>query len=233
MRRYLAMLLARPPEDRLKMACSMSATARALARAGILAESPQASPGAVRRGLFLRFYGREFSAEERERISNRLEGREAQASDSPRRVPVNWDDLETALSSNADEWTSYLDLRTGEVQTMPFAHWDDEDDWPSPEDIDDGLAAGHLLAIEPLGARVEYTWMADFAATVTDGRLRDRLDIALDGRGAFRRFKNALRDHPAERERWFAFRDERLRAAAQEWLIDHEIEPTTNPPARR
>ena len=38
---------------------------------------------------------------------------------------------------------------------------------------------------------------------------------------------NALLDSPAERERWFAFRDERLRAAAREWLADHNVEPTT------
>jgi hypothetical protein len=68
MQRYRAMLLARSPEDRLKMGCSMSATARALVRASVLAQDPQASPVALRRALFLRFYGHEFKAAERERI---------------------------------------------------------------------------------------------------------------------------------------------------------------------
>jgi hypothetical protein len=66
------MLLARSPEERLKMGCSMGSTARILARASILAHDPHASPAAVRRALFLRFYGHEFPTVERERILERL-----------------------------------------------------------------------------------------------------------------------------------------------------------------
>jgi Uncharacterised protein family (UPF0158) len=61
---------------------------------------------------------------------------------------------------------------------------------------------------------------------VRDARLRDRLEVVLDCRGAFRRFKNVLLDFPAERERWFALRDERLHAAARDWLGELRIEPT-------
>jgi len=68
MARYRAMLLARSPEERLKMGSSMSATARALVRASVLARDPHASPAALRRALFLRLYGDEFEAAERERI---------------------------------------------------------------------------------------------------------------------------------------------------------------------
>ena len=71
--------------------------------------------------------------------------------------------------------------------------------------------------------------MAEFAASVTNGRFRDRLEAALDGRGAFRRFKTALLGDLAERDRWFAFRDGRLRAAAREWLAEQGIEPTPAP----
>ena len=227
MRRYHAMLLARPPADRLKMGCSMSATARALARASVLAQDPHASPAALRCALFLRFYGHEFDMAERERILARLGQGEP-----PRRVPVNWDDLEMALTTNGIEWTCYLDLRTGEVCMVSMNSFGGDGDWPSEEEIDAGLETGHLLPVEPLGSSVEYGWMAEFAGTVRDARLRDRLDVALDGRGAFRRFKNVLLDFPPERERWFAFRDERLRTVALEWLAEQGIEPTTPPPAR-
>ena len=92
---------------------------------------------------------------------------------------------------------------------------------------------GGEIAIEPLGSSVEYGWTAEFAASVTDTNLHDRLEVALDGRGAFRRFKNTLVRAPAERERWFAFRDARLREAAREWLAEQWIEPTVDPPALR
>lgn len=73
-RRYRAMLLRRSGEERLKMGCSMHAAARALVRASVLEKEPQASPAAVRRALFLRFYGHEFDAAARERILAALEG---------------------------------------------------------------------------------------------------------------------------------------------------------------
>ena len=233
--RLRAMLLARSPEERLKMGCSMSATARALARASVLAQDPHASSAAVRRVLFLRFYGHEFDAAERERIMDWLDRAETppQPHGSPRRVPVNWDDLEMALTTNPAEWTCYLDARSGEVQMVRLDGLGEDEDGPSEEEIDAALGAGHLIRVEPLGSRVEYGWMAAFVATVDDARLRDRLEVALDGRGAFRRFKNVLLYFPAERERWFAFRGERLRAAAREWLAEQGIEPTTVPPDRR
>ena len=233
MQRYRAMLLARSPEERLKMGCSMNATARALVRASVLAEDPHASPAAMRCALFLRFYGHEFEPAARERILVRLGVDEPAPRRSPRRVPVNWDDLEMALTSSHGEWTCYLDVRTGEVTMVLVARFGDDDDGPSREEIDAGLDAGHLIHIAPLGSPVEYGWMAEFATTVRDPRLRDRLEVALDGRGAFRRFRNVLRDHPAQRDRWFAFRDERLHAAARDWLTGQGIEPTRERRNRR
>ena len=116
---------------------------------------------------------------------------------------------------------------------LPTDRFGADDDWPSEEELDADLAEGHLIHVEPLGSSVEYGWMAEFAGTVADAHLRDLLDVALDGRGAFRRFKDVLRDYPAEREAWFAFRDEHVRAAAREWLAENGIDPTTAPPRRR
>jgi hypothetical protein len=150
----------------------------------------------------------------------------------PGRIPVDWDEMGMALTTNPSERSCYLDARTGEVVMAPVDRFDD-DDWPSDEEIEAGLDAGHLLAIEPLGSSVEYGWMAEFAASVGNARLRERLDSAIAGRGAFRRFKAALLDHPAERERWFAFRDGRLWNVVREWLAEHGIEPATRPPPSR
>jgi len=151
---------------------------------------------------------------------------------TPRKAPVNWDDLEMALTTNAGEFTCYLDVRNGGVQMVFVDRLGGDDDWPSEEEIDAGMAAGHLLHVEPLGSSVEYGWMAESAGTVGDARLRDLLGGALDGRGAFRRFKDVLLEHPVEREGWFAFRDGHVRAAAREWLAENGIEATTAPPCR-
>jgi hypothetical protein len=67
-RRYRAMLLARFGGERLKIGCSMHATAQALVRASVLASDPRALSAELRCALFLRFYGQEFATDERERI---------------------------------------------------------------------------------------------------------------------------------------------------------------------
>ncbi len=140
-----------------------------------------------------------------------------------RRLPIDWNELETALTWRSDEGGQYLDLGTGEI----IAWMGPDDDVMSEEDVDSGLIEGRLLDIEPLESSVEYGWMAEFAGSVTDPALAQLLEVALNGRGAFRRFKDVLAGYPAERERWFAFHGERVREAAQEWLNRNGIEAIT------
>ena len=71
--RYRAMLMQRSGEERLTMGCAMRDTARALVEASIREQDPQATPEAVRKGLFLRFYGHEFDVESRAKILAAIE----------------------------------------------------------------------------------------------------------------------------------------------------------------
>ena len=71
--RYRAMLMQRSGEERLMMGCAMRETARALVEASIREQDPQATPEAVRKGLFLRFYGHEFDADSRTKIFAAIE----------------------------------------------------------------------------------------------------------------------------------------------------------------
>jgi hypothetical protein len=148
-----------------------------------------------------------------------------------RQVSIDWDDLELALSMNTDEARSYLDLRTGKVELASNDFIGDVG--MSREEVETGFIEGYLIRIEPVSSHTEYRWMAEFAETVSNRRLREMLDLALDGRGAFRRFKNVLADYPAERERWFAFHQERFDEEMKEWLADNDIEPTTPLPERK
>ena len=69
-----------------------------------------------------------------------------------------------------------------------------------------------------------YADLEAFIETVTHERLAERLSRAIQGRGAFRYFKDVLLDFPDERERWFAFRDSRQRERVLEWLKSEGIE---------
>ena len=74
-----------------------------------------------------------------------------------------------------------------------------------------------------------YRDMEDFILTVGDERLRERLSNAIDGCGAFGRFKRVLSAYDDERERWFAFKDARLRERIVAWLADEGIVPIPRP----
>src|SRR5215207_4530710 len=51
----------------------------------------------------------------------------------------------------------------------------------------------------------------------------NRLTISIDGKGAFRRFKDVLLAYPAERERWFSYRADLLHWHIHNWLEQHDI----------
>lgn len=149
-----------------------------------------------------------------------------------RKIPIDRDDLELAFTMHSEEQRSYLDLNTGKIELAAndlIGH----DAGLSEEEVETGFAEGYLVPIEPLSSSDEYQWMVEFTETVANDRLRELLDLALDGRGAFRRFKAVLSEHPAERERWFAFHEECIHRAMNEWLAEHDIEPTTRPPRKR
>jgi len=68
--RFLKLMLARSPAERLAMACDMFATAKALVRAGILEEYGLKGPIQIREHLFLRLYGKDLQETEKEKILN-------------------------------------------------------------------------------------------------------------------------------------------------------------------
>ncbi|WP_371706853.1 UPF0158 family protein [Pseudarthrobacter sp. NIBRBAC000502772] len=60
--------------------------------------------------------------------------------------------------------------------------------------------------------------MESFIADVQDERAKDLLWRAIDGKGAFRRFRNTLAEFPGLETRWFSFHDRAMRRRAIEWL---------------
>ena len=62
------MIRAKTPEERLRMGCSMYDFSKSLVLHAILENSPGLSPGGIRRELFLRFYGDDFTSTQREKI---------------------------------------------------------------------------------------------------------------------------------------------------------------------
>lgn len=133
-----------------------------------------------------------------------------------RPLPIDLDQLSDVLEGDPRFGGGRIDLRTGEVWPQ-FALDDglemDEDD--EEEDDDE-----RWLEVFCEGSRDGYRDMVLFVDTIADPDRRDRLEIALEGRGAFRRFRDVLARWPAEFTRWHDFSDERRRGRARAWLAD-------------
>lgn len=134
-----------------------------------------------------------------------------------KQVPIAWEALEDAFENNAPEVHSYLHLDNGEVIRIV-------DGIADPGMHQRVMGDPSYLRVDPVSSREQYRWMERFIATVEEGEFRDKLVASIDGKGAFRRFKDVLMSFPVDRERWFTFRTERLRACMETWLATHGIE---------
>ena len=143
----------------------------------------------------------------------------------PRSVTLNWTEFETAFERNAPGTERYLDLVSGDILTVVEGQAD-----AAERRVRVGRSPESFLRIEPASSREQYRWMERFVVTVTDTALRERLLIAIDGKGAFRRFKDVLLNYPGERERWFAYRSDLLHYRMNAWLEQVQIEPAVAPP---
>ena len=118
-----------------------------------------------------------------------------------------------ALDDGDHDTTWWYDPSTGEVEPG-VSEWIAAD---LDDDEDDPVERG-LVPIESLGSREAYADMAEFAAAVGDRRAADLLQRALQGRGAFRRFRDTLHDFPDLLTHWSTYARARAEARAIEWL---------------
>ena len=132
-------------------------------------------------------------------------------------LKIDLDELYEAMENGSFENEYFLDLETGEILFVS-EHMDDEE----TEKLR-GRIEGEFERYEQI-PKVEshegYRDMVDFITALDDEHLAGLLEVAINGKGAFRRFKDVLLNYPEERERWFQFKDDRTEERALEWLND-------------
>jgi Uncharacterised protein family (UPF0158) len=130
-------------------------------------------------------------------------------------------DLEEIAIALADQ-SAYEHRWLINPQTGEVVFWtaDTGTDGEPPVDLDE-LA---LVGIDPLPSWIWYQDMADFAEALTDERAGRRLAQAIQGQGAFRRFKDQLHEEqPGLLPAWYAFLDARATRRAVQWLTDNSL----------
>jgi hypothetical protein len=158
------------------------------------------------------------------------------------------------MSDLGDDSSHYLDLETGKVifvggeiclalngilgdldddedptavaeaiKSSDLADWERQavqEAWEVDQD-----AGKRYVEIPHSNARDDYQLMVEFIDTVADEHLRELLEVAIDGKGAFGRFKSVLGRSDKELDRWYAFKNEEGERQARRWLKSLEIEP--------
>jgi Uncharacterised protein family (UPF0158) len=131
---------------------------------------------------------------------------------------IDLEEIASALSDQNDyEHHWLINPDTGEIAVWTA---DTGIDGQTPIELDEL----DLVVIDPLPSWVWYQDMADFADGITDERAGRRLAGAIQGKGAFRRFKDELHEEcPDLLPVWYAFRAARARRRAVQWLADNSL----------
>ncbi|MCL1983223.1 MAG: UPF0158 family protein [Clostridiales bacterium] len=124
------------------------------------------------------------------------------------------EDVAEELDMAFDDSTTYYNTETGEF-TYCSDYFSSEMDSVEFEDE-------KYIALPSRYDIREYDMMAEFADDVCDEHKSELLSVALEGEGAFRRFKDTLSRVGLEDD-WYRFKEEAYIEVARKWCQDYEI----------
>jgi hypothetical protein len=137
----------------------------------------------------------------------------------PNGKPIDMDMLEAAMEDSDLTNRYFLNLVTGQVVFFLEDVGLSNEDEHLLEEID---GSDDYVAVERIPSHEAYQWMVDFVDEMvapTDEHAAGKLSIALNGKGAFRRFKDTLHGVDDQwLQAWYQWRDKQLKAAVDEWV---------------
>lgn len=151
--------------------------------------------------------------------------------------PVKLKDIVDEMEMQMDEYRKYLCKETGEIvsvstEELSIAEESEEDDdfseypdWQqdSIKDAMDVIVNWENYVELPDKWEInEYDIMEDFCGSIRNDRISNALYSAIQGRGAFRRFKDVIIRFGVEKD-WYNFREEALKEIAINWCEENDI----------
>lgn len=143
----------------------------------------------------------------------------------PEKIQVHADLQEICFifEDSSCEHRGYLDLKTGEIIQIFDDIMDPDEKEELDGKVDEGLGERYI-AIPNAESYDGYKDMENFIETVKEVKLKEKLCNSIARKGAFKRFKDVLNSYPKERDRWFKFKDEKVKERVNEWLDEEGIE---------
>jgi len=173
--------------------------------------------------------------EEQEELDRRA-GAKKSATPPEQKEPVSLNDVVQEMQIIFDTMTVYFQRSTGKFFMATDDHIravesdapiDDHPEWEQEiiRETAEFLAREDDGDYVPLPTRYdihEYAIMERFCSTVENRKIANDLFRSIAGKGAFRRFKDALHRHGIEKS-WYAYKEEAYQEIAREWCEDHGI----------
>lgn len=153
-------------------------------------------------------------------------------------VRCRLEDIVDALGFQSEIHKYYLDTKTGEVIMLSDEEFDAaEEDEPIenyPEWHRELITLARLVLEDKLGRFLplptsfdihEYSIMERFSKKYPDTLISQELCELIQGRGAFRRFKDAIHEYGIQDE-WYKYKEDALVDIARQWCEEHGIKYT-------
>lgn len=123
------------------------------------------------------------------------------------------EELGVALTGGDVDSVAFFNVKTGAIEHFMHNLGDQE-----AARIAQAQANADMRKVTPVTTEVRYAIMSDFIGLVDDINVAGRLRSAISGKGAFRRFREAVDEDDALRRRWLSYRTKRHYLLALDWL---------------
>jgi len=144
---------------------------------------------------------------------------------------VDLNALSHALDDSDPDREHFLDLETGSLWTFVFSEATDEIRNRHHDRLNDPK---RWLRVPSRTSQQEYEEIEDFVESLPEDEVQDGLFRALERRGAFRNFREALMERPEVRQQWLAASKRRSRERLDAFLqglgpVESAPEPAPEP----
>lgn len=129
-----------------------------------------------------------------------------------------------AIEMADNEWNQYLDIEKMEVVCLPeypFMGEYDEEEQKLADLIEEGFGSRFFKLPSKFDIH-EYSIMERFIWNFPEGGVKDSLERAIKGKGAFRRFKDSLCRFGIEPQ-WYHYQAAAYQKLAIEWCEEHDF----------
>lgn len=144
----------------------------------------------------------------------------------------DFEEIFDMMTNDQRDMDAYLDVKMGKIVYVAkdnpedFISLSDEEPEEEIEDAEDLMLIDEIennlgtryLEIPSIEHFIPYNFRVSFIETIDDVALQNSLFKAIKGRGAFRRFKDILLDHPSLQERWRDYEAKKQEEVINDWL---------------